>query len=150
MKNTDLAYIAGIIDGEGCIRFTSNRNKDRTRRYYSLVEITMTKEFICQWLHFAFGGYIYCKKIPDNKNWAPQWRWYVKRQDAYDFLKAIYPFLRIKKAQAELAIKLEESRIYHQRLRPMDFALQGAQEILMKQMNKRGAQHEHQSPFNEG
>lgn len=40
VKETELAWLAGLIDGEGCIRIGRDTRRFRTVQYFMLVEIT--------------------------------------------------------------------------------------------------------------
>ena len=67
MKKEDLAYKAGIIDGEGCIGITRSRIKNKKYLLYSF-RITVGQKKsqegkeLCQWLKINFGGSIYERK----------------------------------------------------------------------------------------
>jgi hypothetical protein len=104
MKAVDLAYIAGLTDGEGTIGIT--RVKERKRRvysYYLKVSIGMTNEYLPKWLKLSFGGVLYYHVRGKYKNWKPTFDWIITGDQAGDFVKAIYSYLRIKKPQADLA-----------------------------------------------
>jgi hypothetical protein len=87
MNEIDLAYIAGIIDGEGSIGINKikNYNGTNTTYYRLLVQVCMVEGCIPQWLCDAFG--------------------------AVSFLKVILPYLKIKKEQAEIAIEFQSQRM---------------------------------------
>ena len=61
MKETDRAYAAGIIDGEGCI---SLRGRKVSERLYTTpsIEVTNTNRDILVWLQNFFSGGIYLNK----------------------------------------------------------------------------------------
>jgi hypothetical protein len=59
MKETELAYIAGIIDGEGSVKIY----KSHSRTYDVSVEVSMINELIPTWLHAAFGDRIRIKAL---------------------------------------------------------------------------------------
>ena len=126
--------MAGIIDGEGCIGLTPRGNN-----YALRVEVGITNEWLIQWLGFSFGGSVSFKPSK-NKNWKPSWRWAVVANEALEFLRLIYPYLRLKKPQAEVAIKFQERRFKKKGYAlPKDMrAWNEAQSILMHSLNKRG------------
>ncbi len=114
MKKTDLAYTAGIIDGEGCIyihKRVTPENRSRVR-YSLLIKVSSTDEWLIEWLHFAWGGAIgtHSEKSRRLKNWSPAWQWTLQTKQAYEFLKLILPYLQLKKPQAELALKFQERK----------------------------------------
>ena len=137
MKKTDLAYVAGIFDGEGCVCLRINKG-----RYYSLdISVANTNEWLMQWLKFAFGGNFYAMQAKTRKaqNWKPCWRWTITGNKGSSFLKLILPYLRLKKPQAELAIKFQEARRgAGYLLTDEERALEEAQRVIMGKYNKRG------------
>ena len=134
MRKTDLAYAAGIIDGEGSIGIY------RQPTYLTWITVRNTNEWICQWLRFAFGGYVYTHTYkPPHLKWKDSWQWRITGSDAADFLRLILPYLRLKKPQAELAIAFQSERPgsgHH--LTDDQVAVAEAQRIAMSGMNKRG------------
>lgn len=88
-----LGYLAGLMDGEGCI----SRNNKCWR-----VQIAMTDEAVIRWLG-SFGGRVSERKLYGNRK--PCWRWLLMRQeDVYRFLAAILPHMRVKTDQAIVAL----------------------------------------------
>jgi hypothetical protein len=107
MKETDLAYMAGIIDGEGSIGFYKNYiNTIHEWHYNTRLSITNTDLALINWLQDTFSGKIYV--IPPDKNHLgkkPVYRWHLnKKQEILNLLIDILPYLRLKKLQAELVI----------------------------------------------
>ncbi len=135
MENTDIAYIAGIVDGEGCIGL--NLNKSGTGSSYRIkVSVGNTNEWICQWLKLSFGGCVSCSSRIGSNN-KPLWQWIVSCNMALNFLELIYPYLKLKKPQAEIAIRFQKLRRRHH-LTDGEIAIAEAQSIVMASLNKRG------------
>ena len=110
MKKTDLAYIAGLFDGEGCVTYSSRKTvrKDGTSGITSRVLVTMgqTEEYMVRWLQFNWGGTVYIRKPPEKFPHAKYlYVWRILCWDACVFLKDVLPYLKLKKAQAEIALK---------------------------------------------
>ena len=61
------------------------------------------------WLHECFGGYLMTRNRND-KTWRTNYAIKVSANIAMDFLKQIKPYLKIKKDQAELALKFQENQ----------------------------------------
>lgn len=103
-----LAYAAGLIDGEGCIRIQKQSNK---QTYIVVVQLAMTNKAIVirDELIKTFGGNSYDMEFK-NEKWAKQWQWRISGEKACDLLKKILPFLVLKKQQAILALSLNEMR----------------------------------------
>jgi len=110
MKKTDIAYIAGLFDGEGCIRINKN---SANRNYYTLnVSVKMAWEWMPKYLHLAFGGSIHKYKMDKYyPNAKDQWCWNIRGKEATEFLKAILGYLRVKRAEAELAIVFQSKKL---------------------------------------
>jgi len=135
MKRTDIAYIAGIIDGEGsvCLHLT------RVGKYFSyriVLAVGSTDEWLPQWLKFTFGGSISFSPR-EASNQKPYWCWMVTANKALEVLKLVHPYLRLKRPQAEIAIKFQESRRGHS-MTEAERAVSEAQRIVMAKLNQRG------------
>ena len=142
MKKTDLAYLAGIFDGEGCIVIHDRQwiTKTGIKRigFYPEICVASTNEWIIQQLKFAFGGNVYLRKKGTTRA-QPIWAWQTTSKKATSCLKALLPYLRLKRRQAELAIEMENRRRPRgsHKLEPKDnIAWQQAQKILISKLNK--------------
>ena len=134
-----MAYMAGIFDGEGCICL----RKCKKRSVVLDISFANTNEWLIQWAKFAFGGKVYLveQSSPSSKgkNWKPYWRWAMSSNKALGFLRLLYPYLRLKKPQAELAIKFQEARGGTGcRFTDEERAIAEAQRIVMGKFNKTG------------
>lgn len=140
MKKTDLAYVAGIVDGEGSISLINvGHNPKRTMTV--VVQVANTNEWLVQWLRFSFGGWVTTAKRTEvqAQKWKPCYQWRVTALLAFDFLKLITPYLRLKKPQAEIALQFLEMRgAAHKKLTPAQHAISEAQKIVMGDLNQRG------------
>ncbi len=145
MKKIDLAYLAGILDGEGKISIVTNnsgkyRNGKRRKRMQLLVFITNSNEWLINWVFFNFGGTIY-KPKKKQSFYKQIYVWQISSAKALGFLKLILPYLKIKKPQAELAIKFQEKKSnnfgLHRHLSDEQMAVEEAEHILMKTYNDR-------------
>ena len=139
MKKTDIAYVAGIIDGEGNISLVHQSNT--TKSLIAVVTVHNTNEWLIQWLHLAFGGHTYVTDDGyEEKGWKPIHRWRVTSMQALDVLELVYPYLRLKKPQAEIAIRFLKMRGRKGRwLTDKEKAIGEAQRIVMANLNKVGA-----------
>jgi hypothetical protein len=89
---------------------------------------------------FSFGG-----RIQKRKHNKPKWRdcysWELNSTQAYDFLKCVYPYLTIKKAQADLAFEFQENQSKYDgsnlKLRDEELSIREAQRILMQDLKRR-------------
>jgi len=85
MKKTDLAYTAGIVDGEGSIGIAKVNVKSCKRGYtFALnVQVTSSDEWLCQWLKFGFGGSL---SHSINNAGNPMWHWIIANRKASELL----------------------------------------------------------------
>jgi len=105
MKN--YKYLAGIIDGEGCIGVYKAKDKGKYLKYFVCVVVKNTSEELIFWLKENFGGHIKFQKTK-NKKWKDCWGWHVNSKKAVTLLKKVLPYLIVKKEQAELSIKFQK------------------------------------------
>lgn len=104
LTETDKAYLAGIIDGEGTITVSKGKYDNRVMA----VAVVMCDKEAVDMLYAEFGGCLfYVEK--SNPKWNNSWRWAVKSQKAKVFLESVLPYLRVKRRQAEAAIELASS-----------------------------------------
>ncbi len=109
MEEEILPYVAGLMDGEGSITIgiskPSKKKQLKSPSHWLQVGITNTNRELIGWLYEKFGGHISDNShSPSRKKQRPCWAWRVMSNEAKDFLVSLYPYLRVKKRQAELAI----------------------------------------------
>lgn len=114
MKRIDLAYMAGLFDGEGSIFIAKeihpiNRRKT-PYRFVLQVTLTMANPYLPKMFQFIFGGSFIQAKEADKQRQAT-WRWVIKSRKAKDFLIVIKPYLRLKLNEAELAIAFQNAKV---------------------------------------
>lgn len=107
-KETDLAYLAGLIDGEGTISCSINLTKKNVRALQKQLSIFNTNITLIEWIESRFGGKIHSRKRSDKWKTEHQIKW--SANDASKLLSLVLPYLVIKKEQAELFIALHETK----------------------------------------
>ena len=117
IKDVDLAYAAGLIDGEGCICLSRWHKKnihgelDHGWAYTLSVTVQMTTPqepaFMYDVFNKEFGGLykVYQKR---NSNTKPVFHWRISCSSCAPFLKSLLPYLLGKKPQALAAIEYAE------------------------------------------
>lgn len=86
-----LGYVAGIVDGEGCIRLPRWSNPD--------VVVKMTDLDVLERCQAETGvGRISGPYVPSNGN-KPQWTWSVRGRDAAGLLMTIYPMVGARRRE---------------------------------------------------
>ena len=111
----DLAYTAGIIDGEGTIGITEigtrdgskNTRRRRSPQHRIYIAVAMTDAAIPLLLSEMFGGTIHTYEYNPGRH-RPQTRWYLTGPRAVLCMEALIPYLRLKKAQAEIAVRFQK------------------------------------------
>lgn len=103
LTETEKAYIAGLIDGEGAIYMAGNQGKT----WYPTISIFMTSEGVLRWLADKTGG----QKIHScHRKQEPRYKSILKTQYLYrtsgktaqGLCRAIFPYLRIKQDHARI------------------------------------------------
>ena len=105
MKQTILAWVAGIIDGEGCIGAYPNRCK---RGMQLKLEVNNVDSRMTQKLYELFGGSHCMRKVP-RPNECDLYTWNLGGRRTGSVLRQILPYLVIKQEQAILAIEFADT-----------------------------------------
>lgn len=109
----DNSYFAGFFDGEGyvgCICI-------KVGEYYSLkVTVTNNNRDILELYRCEFGGSI---KHPSENGSKCAWTWYVHGKNLVAFLKAIQPYVIVKKPQVDIALTFPFGRPGQRRTQAM-------------------------------
>jgi len=102
ITKTDLAYIAGLLDGEGTISISN--------QFYMAVRIRNTDKEAMHWLKGIFPLARLYTIMPRQPTHKTSYSLELSGDNASDLLKHLLPFLRIKKRQALLAIHFINER----------------------------------------
>jgi hypothetical protein len=109
MNSEEMAYIAGILDGEGSICMTRVGRETRFSNPYwrIVVSVTMCDADLIDWLQETTGvGSILT--VHKDGNRRTQYRWSVATRQARDLLAELRPWLRVKAYRADLVAELSE------------------------------------------
>ena len=115
ISQTDIAYLAGLFDGEGHVQYKQYwdvKRKDRPKQYKVwriALEMSMTDEPIIRWVHEILKcGTVRLNiknKSPSSKpHWKDQWRWRCSHRDAYQVAKLVWPYAQVKLHKLEQII----------------------------------------------
>jgi len=100
-KSIQLAYLAGVIDSDGCISINKSKN-----RYHLQILVNSPDGRILDWCYGVFGGNRYFIKSSEyQENRMDVWRWEITCGKAAELCKKLIPFLRYKKQQAEVGYR---------------------------------------------
>lgn len=110
MTDTDLAYLAGIIDGEGTVVHGAGVTR------MTALRVAMTDKVVIDWLQSTFGGTIYTK--PKSPRGKAYYEWTLQGQDRLlDLIPQIIPYALCKRPQLERMIDL----LTHLRTKPSGY-----------------------------
>ena len=106
MKDTNIAYIAGLFDGEGCVSYKQymrkrSHNKKAYPTWQIRLEMAMTDRSILIWVCEVLGvGTVTEKKYKTayTVGWKKQWRWRCSHRDAYYVSCLLFPYAHVKLA----------------------------------------------------
>ena len=115
---TDIAYIAGLFDGEGCVQIkqrleTKKKHKGpgtrKTKTWRITMEMSMTDESVIRWVHEILEvGTVHLNiknKSPSSKpHYKNQWRWRCSHRDALSVAKLLWPYAQVKMHKIEQII----------------------------------------------
>ena len=108
-KEINLAYIAEFFDGEENI--TIDEFKPRkfgwNKTYLLRIRLVNTNEEVIKYCKNYFKVERICFE-KRNKKRKGIWRWIVCTRQVEEVLKKLLPYLKVKKRQAELAIRFQE------------------------------------------
>lgn len=109
ISDTTLAYIAGLIDGEGYIGVKkSGAYKCQGRKtpgYHARIQIRMVHEGAIKTLAEALGGW-YFKEKPRLAKGRPLYCYQASDASAEEVLRKVMPYLIVKRESAELVLRL--------------------------------------------
>ena len=106
MKQENRAYIAGFLEGDGCIMLQLVYRHDYVLGYQIRASIVFYQKqqyrWFLSWLQDQFGGIGYIR----NRNDGMSEYTIVGIGDVKKVLTLLLPYLRMKKPQAQLALKV--------------------------------------------
>jgi len=110
----DLAYMAGIIDGEGCFfigQATSTRDGKITRHHRCCLKIDNTEECLIEWIMNVFSGVNSARNRWTSKKAYERTihTWVATGDRLSDLCEQILPYLIIKKKHCENIIKFRKT-----------------------------------------
>jgi len=102
----ELAYLAGIIDGEGYINVSGSggnyRKKYRKIPHSPILTITNSNSHLISWIRNRFGGHLYLKHSKRLPQESPCWDLTWSGKAVEQILQQVHPYLVAKKEEATL------------------------------------------------
>lgn len=122
---TTIAYCAGLFDGEGCIslhrvftyagRKETSYGKHPNYRYRINIVVNQVDFEAIKVLYDTFGGQVRYKErrrlSPTGRPYSARWWWEEGDRRAVAILQQMLPYLRLKAAQAELALQVHATKL---------------------------------------
>lgn len=105
MKEIRFAYVAGLLDADGCLGISRSLRKDGYVSYDPTIRVRSTHLLTVKWLVKTFGG-TFSKTSWDNDCWKDYYTWkFSSDVHARRFLVKVSKYLWLKKKQANLLEK---------------------------------------------
>ena len=110
ISSENIAYLAGLFDGEGSIYFAKRiekKKKHKGKGYRTSMsqrismEVTMTDESVIRWMHEVLGVGTVNKKPrkgrrKDGTKYLMQWKWRCTFRDAFYVCRLFWPYAHTK------------------------------------------------------
>lgn len=106
MRDTDLAYLAGVVDADGYVTATMSIRK-RATYFGAQIGITGSDPAPHQLASELFGGKVNVHRPTRNPRHKEQHHWQLGGTRAVGPIEALLPHLRIKRERAELVLALQ-------------------------------------------
>lgn len=108
-----LTYLAGIIDGEGCLTI----QRSMTARSHTFkIKISMTHKKVLETIKYNFGGHLWGPyKHNGRKKEKLVWEWCVYGKEAFELLKKVKKYLIVKREEAHVAFDFCRQVFYRER-----------------------------------
>lgn len=111
ITDVERAYLAGFFDGEGCISIVEDGSgvTANSPKLYLATNVSSCDKYILDYWadKTEIGKVSVGTKARGNARTGYQWQ--ATGQSAVDLLWLIYPYLNIKKEQADVAFKFQET-----------------------------------------
>ena len=111
IKDTDIAYCAGLIDGEGYIGIKKTPaytcQERQTPGYIARLQMRMVDEGAIRFMAETFGGWYYKEKTHLAKG-RPLYCYQATHRDAERILRIVLPYLRVKQEAAKTVLSLRD------------------------------------------
>lgn len=138
-SSSQLAYVAGFIDGEGCFTIgVSNGKTSVNPHHHVALVVTNTNEQVINFLRETFQvGSINTRAA--KKNHKQCWNWIVYGKNAVSIAEQLMPYLIVKRRAAELIIELQQTK--NKFVKPLPPEVLAKREALRQELNainKRG------------
>ena len=142
IKEVTKAYIAGFIDGEGCISITKSKRRQSSSYCYALnVIISNTNWGVLRYIQKYYGGTIV--QLETRPMWIDRYALRVGTHSSHKLLKDLRKYFIVKNQQVGVAlefmkIKKKYSGELGKKFSVAFLQLQEGCKLKMDKLNKRG------------
>lgn len=111
----DLAYMAGVVDGEGCFFMCVLPKKEgdgyKNEHYRGLLKISNTCKNLIDWLNETFSGTssATCRSTSTKRFTRDIYDWIATGDRLLDICEQIHPYLLLKKRHCEIMINFRNT-----------------------------------------
>ncbi len=105
-SDIDLAYMAGIVDGEGTIGARRRTNAKGQAYVDFSISVANTDRRLIDWIQERFPGAVDLREQRQSHKHKPLYRWTVNGQKGATIISALRPYLVIKAEQADVYVAL--------------------------------------------
>lgn len=107
LSKASLGYLAGIIDGEGCIALNYKSATIPGASCVRQLVVGNTDKRLVDWLHQNLGGYVRLRvyELPHKNSYI----WQASASDMVEILEKVLPHLLLKREQANIVIQYSKT-----------------------------------------
>lgn len=148
MRHRDKCWLAGFIDGEGCITLNigkAGKGRNISTNYSPTIRVGNTKLKLLEHCQKITGVGTIISQRTYGANHKPNWQWFLCANNVRSLLLEIRPYLISKGEVADLVIKMQDSingnKQRNKRLKPgvVKYREEIARQV--KALNKTGIVH---------
>lgn len=115
LTETEKAWMAGFMDGEGCFTIGKQIRKNRPSPSYRVyITVANTDKTSLESFVKEYGGKIYNiherRKDKKGVNWSDAHDWYCPISSSKRLLLDLLPFLRLKRQQSEIILQFLQKK----------------------------------------
>ena len=113
MDELELAYLAGWFDGEGSVTIRKSPPKPDAKSPVHALQVGLTQvdRSILEWIQSEFAPHNTITQARRSDRWMPVNQFQIHSGKAANFLRAIFPYLRQKKAEVEIALEFFDNKM---------------------------------------
>lgn len=107
-ERIDMAYIAGVFDGDGSFSLIKRKNGDRSPLYQAMLQLANANKDLIDFIKDKFGGWIFERKSyigKDGSNRKISYEWKVEKKSVSSVITRLIEFLVVKKDRANYLLR---------------------------------------------